>query len=109
MFAHTPREIREMTKPPYFEYPVVVVNLLWVCAIGMIYAPLAPLVAIGACLVFWFSSVVVSASSFPLTPVQIPTALHLRIPSGIGRSHVERILQPAARLLHPDAGHDGTK
>ncbi len=25
----------------------------------MIYAPLAPLVAIGACLVFWFSSVVV--------------------------------------------------
>ena len=25
----------------------------------MIYAPLAPLVAIGACLVFWFSSIVV--------------------------------------------------
>ena len=75
MFSHTPREIREMTKPPYFEYPVgmfqlyamvlilVMANLLWVCAVGLIYAPLAPLVAIGACLVFWFSSVVVSLTT----------------------------------------------
>jgi len=62
-----------MTKPGYFEYSIgtsqsapnapadyaVAVNLLFVAAIGMIYAPLAPLVAIGACIVFWFSSVVV--------------------------------------------------
>ena len=39
----------------------VSVNLLFVCAVGLIYAPLAPLVAIGAAAVFWFSSVVVSA------------------------------------------------
>lgn len=69
MFSHTPRDIREMTKPGSFEYAIgestirtrltiVIVNLLFVAAIGLIYAPLAPLVAIGACLVFWFSSVV---------------------------------------------------
>nr|XP_019007829.1 uncharacterized protein I206_07463 [Kwoniella pini CBS 10737]OCF46610.1 hypothetical protein I206_07463 [Kwoniella pini CBS 10737] len=58
MFSHTPRDIRELTKPGYFEYAIVVVNLLFVCAVGMIYAPLAPLVAIGATFVFWFSSVV---------------------------------------------------
>jgi hypothetical protein len=29
-----------------------------VCAVGLIYAPLAPLVTIGATLAFWFSSVV---------------------------------------------------
>ena len=58
MFKHTPRDIREMTKPEYFDYPVVTVNLLFVVAVGMIYAPLAPLVAMGACIVFWFSSIV---------------------------------------------------
>ncbi|ORY28026.1 hypothetical protein BCR39DRAFT_576859 [Naematelia encephala] len=58
MFSHTPRDIRNMTKPGYFEYPIVIVNLLFVAAVGMIYAPLAPLVAIGTCMVFWFSSVV---------------------------------------------------
>jgi hypothetical protein len=58
VFNHTPREIREMTKPAYFEYSIVIVNLLWVCAVGLIYAPLAPLVTIGATLAFWFSSVV---------------------------------------------------
>jgi hypothetical protein len=47
-----------MTKPAYFEYSIVIVNLLWVCAVGLIYAPLAPLVTIGATLAFWFSSVV---------------------------------------------------
>ncbi|OWZ50389.1 hypothetical protein C368_06530 [Cryptococcus neoformans 125.91] len=58
MFSHTPRDIREMTKPPYFEYAIVIVNLLFITAVGLIYAPLAPLVAMGACCVFWFSSVV---------------------------------------------------
>ncbi|WVN89065.1 uncharacterized protein L203_104281 [Cryptococcus depauperatus CBS 7841] len=58
MFSHTPRDIRELTKPPYFEYAIVAVNLLTVCAVGLIYAPLAPLVPMGATCVFWFSSVV---------------------------------------------------
>ncbi|EIW65454.1 hypothetical protein TREMEDRAFT_46183, partial [Tremella mesenterica DSM 1558] len=58
MFSHTPRDIREMTKPGYFEYPIVVVNLLFIATVGLVYAPLAPLVAIGTCLVFWFSNVV---------------------------------------------------
>ena len=60
MFSYTPRDIREMTKPGYFEYGIVIVNLLFVATVGLLYAPLAPLVAMGACLVFWFSSVVVS-------------------------------------------------
>ncbi|KAK4687006.1 calcium permeable stress-gated cation channel, partial [Tremellales sp. Uapishka_1] len=58
MFSYTPRDIRELTKPGYFEYSIVIVNLLFVAAIGLIYAPLAPLVVIGACIVFWFSSIV---------------------------------------------------
>ncbi|ODO05881.1 hypothetical protein I350_04942 [Cryptococcus amylolentus CBS 6273] len=58
MFSYTPRDIREMTKPPFFEYAIVVVNLMFITAVGLIYAPLAPLVAIGATCVFWFSSVV---------------------------------------------------
>ncbi|KAL7420784.1 hypothetical protein Q5752_004736 [Cryptotrichosporon argae] len=58
MFSHTPRAIRDMTKPPFFEYPIVATNLLFIAAVGMMYAPIAPLVAIGATLVFWFSSVV---------------------------------------------------
>ncbi|WWC92437.1 uncharacterized protein L201_007395 [Kwoniella dendrophila CBS 6074] len=58
MFSYTPRSIRDMTKPGYFEYAIIICNLLFVCAVGMIYAPLAPLVAIGATCVFWFSSVV---------------------------------------------------
>ncbi|WVR08713.1 hypothetical protein IAU60_005771 [Kwoniella sp. DSM 27419] len=58
MFSHTPRSIREMTQPGYFEYAIIICNLLMVAAVGLIYAPLAPLVAIGATFVFWFSSVV---------------------------------------------------
>ncbi|WVQ95300.1 hypothetical protein IAU59_002395 [Kwoniella sp. CBS 9459] len=58
MFSHTPRSIRDMTKPGYFEYAIIICNLLMVSAVGLIYAPLAPLVTIGACFVFWFSSVV---------------------------------------------------
>jgi hypothetical protein len=59
MFSYTPRDIREMTKPGYFEYAIVIVNLLFVATVGLFYAPLAPLVALGACAVFWFSSIVV--------------------------------------------------
>ena len=58
MFSYTPRDIREMTKPGYFDYPVVTVNLLFVATVGLIYAPLAPIVVMGATAVFWFSALV---------------------------------------------------
>lgn len=48
----------------FFFFLIVVVNLLFITAVGLIYAPLAPLVAMGACCVFWFSSVVVSKFFF---------------------------------------------
>ena len=33
MFSYTPRDIREMTKPGYFEYGIVIVNLLFVATV----------------------------------------------------------------------------
>lgn len=58
MFSYTPRDIRDLTKPPYFDYHVVSVNILFIAAVGLVYAPIGPLVTIGATLVFWFSLVV---------------------------------------------------
>lgn len=63
MYSYTPRDIRDITKPPSFEYPIVVVNLLFMAAVGFVYAPLAPLVAIGALVAFMFSLMVVSSGS----------------------------------------------
>lgn len=69
----------------------MVVNLLFITAVGLIYAPLAPLVAMGACCVFWFSSVVVSGVSSEKKKkkvradeeaVQVPVALCVYFPSG---------------------------
>ena len=45
----------EWTKPPAFQYPVVYANLLFLSAIGLIYAPLAPLVTAFTMVVFWLS------------------------------------------------------
>ncbi|KAJ9122705.1 hypothetical protein QFC24_004134 [Naganishia onofrii] len=58
LFAKTPRDIKEYTKPPYFEYAIVLTNMLFLAAIGMVYAPLAPLVCLGVTLVFWVSSAI---------------------------------------------------
>ncbi|KLT38381.1 DUF221-domain-containing protein [Cutaneotrichosporon oleaginosum] len=58
MFSYTPRDIRDITRPPSFEYSIVVVNLLFIAAVGLVYAPLAPLVAIGALFAFCFSLMV---------------------------------------------------
>ncbi|KDQ20055.1 hypothetical protein BOTBODRAFT_41304 [Botryobasidium botryosum FD-172 SS1] len=58
LFGRTPRDIREWTQPPDFQYAVFYSNLLFMAAVGLIYAPLAPLVALGACVVFWLSSFV---------------------------------------------------
>jgi hypothetical protein len=55
IFAKTPRDIMEWTKPPAFQYPVVYANLLFLAAIGLIYAPLAPLVTLFTMVVFWLS------------------------------------------------------
>ncbi|KAJ9101756.1 hypothetical protein QFC21_003095 [Naganishia friedmannii] len=58
LFAKTPRDIKEYTKPPFFEYAIVLTNMLFLAAIGMVYAPLAPLVCLGVTLVFWVSSAI---------------------------------------------------
>ncbi|GAA6019485.1 hypothetical protein JCM11491_000973 [Sporobolomyces phaffii] len=49
MFGRTPREIREWTKPPIFDFPVYYSNHLLTVAVSLVYAPIAPLVvAFGA-------------------------------------------------------------
>ncbi|EJD40396.1 DUF221-domain-containing protein [Auricularia subglabra TFB-10046 SS5] len=58
VFGRTPRDIREWTKPPDFEYAIYYSNLLFMGTVGFAFAPLAPLVAVGAAVVFWLSSIV---------------------------------------------------
>ncbi|KAJ6624302.1 hypothetical protein B0H10DRAFT_2006745 [Mycena sp. CBHHK59/15] len=56
VFGRTPRDIREWTQPPTFEYAIYYTNLLFIGAIGLMFAPLVPLVALAAAIVFWISS-----------------------------------------------------
>jgi len=56
LFGRTPRDIREWTQPPEFEYAVYYSNLLFMAAVGLVFAPLAPLVVVAATVVFWMSS-----------------------------------------------------
>ncbi|KAG8768164.1 hypothetical protein FRC12_005735, partial [Ceratobasidium sp. 428] len=58
LFGRTPRDIREWTKPPEFDFAVYFSNILFMAAVGLVYAPLAPLVPLAAAIVFWMSSVV---------------------------------------------------
>ncbi|QRV84128.1 hypothetical protein RhiJN_12144 [Ceratobasidium sp. AG-Ba] len=75
LFGRTPRDIREWTKPPSSISPFISAfgsntevgdgaecycssNILFMVAVGLIYAPLAPLVSLAAAVVFWISSVV---------------------------------------------------
>ncbi|CUA66982.1 putative protein C354,08c [Schizosaccharomyces pombe 972h-] [Rhizoctonia solani] len=58
LFGRTPRDIREWTKPPEFDFAVYYSNILFMAAVGLMYAPLAPLVALAAAVVFWLSSFV---------------------------------------------------
>ncbi|RXW14887.1 hypothetical protein EST38_g10967 [Candolleomyces aberdarensis] len=58
VFGRTPREIREWTKPPIFQYAIFYSNILFMAAVGLVFAPLAPLVAVAACVVFWVGSCV---------------------------------------------------
>ncbi|GAA6054811.1 hypothetical protein JCM3770_007446 [Rhodotorula araucariae] len=46
MFGRTPREIREATKPPFFDFPVYYSNSLLLVVVALVYAPIAPLVAL---------------------------------------------------------------
>jgi hypothetical protein len=56
VFGRTPRDIREWTQPPDFQYAIYYSNILFMGAVGMVFAPLAPLVALAAAIVFWLSS-----------------------------------------------------
>ena len=58
VFGRTPRDIREWTQPPEFEYAIYYSNLLFMGVVGLVFAPIAPLVTVGAAVVFWLSSVV---------------------------------------------------
>jgi len=58
LFGRTPRDIREWTQPPDFEYAIYYSNILFMVAVGLVFAPLAPLVAAAAAVVFFISSFV---------------------------------------------------
>jgi hypothetical protein len=53
--GRTPRDVREYTKPPHFEYSIYYANLLFLFAVGLLYACLAPLVIIFTAAAFWIS------------------------------------------------------
>ncbi|KAL0072477.1 hypothetical protein AAF712_000240 [Marasmius tenuissimus] len=56
LFGRTPRDIREWTQPPEFQYAIYYTNVLYMASVGLVFAPLAPLVALAACVVFWMGS-----------------------------------------------------
>lgn len=56
LLGRTPRDIREWTQPPEFQYAIYYSNILFMGAVGLVFAPLAPLVAVAAALVFWMGS-----------------------------------------------------
>ncbi|EIM85025.1 DUF221-domain-containing protein [Stereum hirsutum FP-91666 SS1] len=56
VFGRTPRDIREWTKPPNFRYSIYYSNILFMGAIGLVFAPLAPLVPVACAVVMWISS-----------------------------------------------------
>ncbi|KAG6857190.1 hypothetical protein H0H87_008255 [Tephrocybe sp. NHM501043] len=57
-FGRTPRDIREWTQPPEFQYAIYYSNVLFMGAVGLVFAPLAPLVVVAAAIVFWLGSFV---------------------------------------------------
>ncbi|OAV94050.1 hypothetical protein PTTG_06749 [Puccinia triticina 1-1 BBBD Race 1] len=56
VWGRTPREIREWTKPPEFDYSVYSANVLLMLLVAFVYAPLAPLVPLLASAAFFASS-----------------------------------------------------
>ncbi|CAO1617447.1 unnamed protein product [Parajaminaea phylloscopi] len=51
--GRTPRDIREFTKPPSFDYAIYYANFLFLFAVGMLYATLAPLVLAFVAICAW--------------------------------------------------------
>ncbi|KAJ7647702.1 hypothetical protein FB45DRAFT_734225 [Roridomyces roridus] len=58
LFGRTPRDIREWHQPPEFQYAIYYSNILFMGAVGLVFAPLAPLVPLAAAVVLWMSSFV---------------------------------------------------
>ncbi|KAK4699727.1 calcium permeable stress-gated cation channel, partial [Phenoliferia sp. Uapishka_3] len=58
LFGRTPRDIREWTTPPAFDYPVYFSNHLLMLVVGLVYTPLAPLVPLFAAAAFTVSFLV---------------------------------------------------
>ncbi|RDB25480.1 hypothetical protein Hypma_007600 [Hypsizygus marmoreus] len=56
VFGRTPRDIREWTQPPDFQYAIYYSNILFMGSVGLVFAPLAPLVVVAAAIVFWIGS-----------------------------------------------------
>ena len=56
MFGRTPRDYQEYTKPPPFEYAVYYSSMLFMTCVGLVYAPIAPLVAAAALVIFLISA-----------------------------------------------------
>ncbi|KAF7315162.1 DUF221-domain-containing protein [Mycena indigotica] len=56
VMGRTPREYREWTQPPTFEYAIYYSNLLFMACVGLVFAPQVPLVSLAAAIVFWISS-----------------------------------------------------
>ncbi|KAK1234247.1 hypothetical protein PQX77_002554 [Marasmius sp. AFHP31] len=56
VFGKTPRDIRDWTQPPIFEYAIYYSDFLFMAAVGLLFAPLAPLVPLAAAVVFWIGS-----------------------------------------------------
>lgn len=56
IFGRTPRDIREWTQPAEFEYAIYYSILLFMGTVALVFAPLAPLVALAGAVVFWASS-----------------------------------------------------
>ncbi|KDR75702.1 hypothetical protein GALMADRAFT_68331 [Galerina marginata CBS 339.88] len=56
IYGRTPRDLREYTKPPVFDYAIHYSNLLFMAGVGLLFAPLAPLVSLAAAVVFWLCS-----------------------------------------------------
>ncbi|KAI9441650.1 DUF221-domain-containing protein [Lactarius indigo] len=56
ILGRTPRDHRDFTQPPEFQYAIYYSNILFMGTVGLVFAPLAPLVALGAAIVMWISS-----------------------------------------------------
>ncbi|KAG1760603.1 hypothetical protein EDD22DRAFT_1043847 [Suillus occidentalis] len=56
VFGRTPRDIREWTQPPEFEYAIYYANILFMGTVALVFAPLAPLVVLAGAIVFWIGS-----------------------------------------------------